>query len=216
MAAGTRKKKSEAPEEKAAEGPNETRDRIVEAARELFYLNGFNATSMADILKKAGANSGSLYYFFKSKDDLLLAVLGWYEQMLWSMCMDAPFSQSNDPIERIFFVLDGYRQMLIQSQCTVGCPIGNLALELPDAKPEIRAKIALNFTNWCKAIQLCLDAARDRLPSGMDLPRLSRFVLTVMEGGIMQARSHRDVKHYEEAVEQLRDYFNRLLSGRAA
>ncbi|RIK62404.1 MAG: TetR/AcrR family transcriptional regulator [Planctomycetota bacterium] len=185
--------------------------KIVEAARELFHVQGFHATSMADILKKSGVNSGSLYYFFKSKDDLLLAVLDLYVDLLRPAVMDAAFATTDDPIERVFAVLAGYREMLVMTGCTLGCPIGNLALELGDSKPDVRAKIALNFTNWCRAIEQCLREADDRLPADLDRERLSRFVLTVMEGGIMQARGHRDVKPYDDAVAQLRDYFDRLL-----
>lgn len=193
--------------------PNEqinTRERIVLAARELFHTQGYHATSMAEILKKAEANSGSLYYYFKSKNELLLAVLGWYEEMLNPMVMNPAFEKTTDPIERVFAVLMGYREMLVMTHCMLGCPIGNLALELIDCGPEIRQKIELNFTNWCKAIENCLREAATRLPPDVDLERLSRFVLTVMEGGIMQARGHRDVKRYEDAVNQLRDYFDRL------
>jgi len=48
-----------------------TRERILLAAVELFYSRGYAATEMADILKKARANSGSFYFFFKGKEDLL-------------------------------------------------------------------------------------------------------------------------------------------------
>lgn len=189
----------------------DTRQRIVGTARELFHVQGFHATSMSDILKKAEVNSGSLYYFFRSKDDLLMAVLELYVQLLWPSVMEPAFATTTDPIERIFAVLAGYREMLVMTGCTMGCPIGNLALELGDSKPEIRGKISLNFSNWCKAIEKCLNEAADRLPVNLDRERLSRFVLTVMEGGIMQARGHRDLKPYDDAVAQLRDYFDRLL-----
>lgn len=193
-----------------------TKERIVLAARELFHTKGYHATSMAEILKKAEANSGSLYYYFKSKNELLLEVLAWYEQMLHPMVMDPAFAISKDPIERVFAVLAGYREMLLMTECTVGCPIGNLALELTECEPEVRAKIELNFSNWCKAIENCLREAADRLPGGIDFERMSRFVLTVMEGGIMQARGHRDVKRYDDSVAQLRDYFDRLQAKSAA
>lgn len=48
---------------------SETRDRLVYAAMQLFQEKGYGSTSIADILKKAGANSGSLYHFFPAKQD---------------------------------------------------------------------------------------------------------------------------------------------------
>ncbi len=64
-------------------------------------------------------------------------------------------------------------------------------------------------------IDLTFEAA-DRLPRDIDFERMSRFVLTVMEGGIMQARGHRDVRRYDDSVAQLRDYFDRLQARSAA
>ena len=59
-----------------------TRDRIVEAGLYLFWLQGYAATGMAEILSRAEANAGSFYHFFKTKEELLLAVLELYIQSL--------------------------------------------------------------------------------------------------------------------------------------
>jgi TetR/AcrR family transcriptional repressor of nem operon len=188
----------------------DTRSRIVSAARELFWTQGYEATSLKQILEKANALSGSLYYFFKGKQDLLQAVLDWYLENLEPEVLQPAFGRASDPIERIFAILQGYRVLLNITGCTKGCPIGNLALEVDD-QPAAREKIALNFTNWVKAIESCLDAAADRLPAGLDRKHLAQFVLTVMEGGVMQARAYRSLEPFDNAVAQLRDYFGRLL-----
>ena len=52
-----------------------TRERIVEAALYLFWKNGYAGTGLAEILESAEAKPGSFYYFFKTKEELLLAVL---------------------------------------------------------------------------------------------------------------------------------------------
>ena len=67
--------------EKGARGT--TRDRLVEVSRQLFLAKGYGATGIAEILREAGINSGSLYYFFKTKEELLLAVLDWYQEALY-------------------------------------------------------------------------------------------------------------------------------------
>ncbi len=191
---------------------SDTRERILEAARQLFLSQGYAATGVAQILKAAEANSGSLYYFFPTKEDLLLAVLEWYKQNLWPEVIDPVYNRVTDPIERIFGVLHGYRQMLIFTECRLGCPIGNLALELADTHPAARQMIADNFTGWRDAIRLSVEAALDRLPEGADPEALASFILTVMEGGMMQAKAYKSLEPFETAVAQLRDYFDRLLS----
>ncbi len=207
----TRPSRRHAPDKDEATPPS-TRDRLINAAMEFFHEKGYEATGLKEILDRAGANSGSLYYFFNTKEDLLLAVLDRYVELLHPVIIQPAFARTDDPIERIFAVLEGYRHMLQQTRFTLGCPIGNLALEVGDARPVVREKIALNFANWCKAIESCLDVAADRLPADLDRASLSRFVLTVMEGGIMQARAHKSIEPYDACIAQLRDYFNRLVT----
>lgn len=188
----------------------ETRQRLVEVARDLFLQQGYAATGIAQILQKADAGSGSLYYFFPTKEDLLLAVLDWYLDNLCPEVLDPVFTRVSDPIERIFGILDGYRKMLLATDFAQGCPVGNLSLELCNSHPAARAKIVANFTQWRHAVQHCLDDAAGRLPSDIDRQQLAQFVLTVMEGAVMLARADRSIDSYDAAVTSLRDYFERL------
>lgn len=188
-----------------------TRDRLISTARDLFYEQGYAATGIAQILKQAEAKPGSLYHFFPTKEDLLIAVLEGYKQLLYPAVMQPVFDQVSDPIERIFGVLNGYRQMLLLAECTKGCPIGNIALELADSHSRIRTLCAENFDGWLEAIRGCLDDASNRLPDTVDRTELASFVLSVMEGAVMQARAYRMIEPYDVAINQLRDYFNLLL-----
>lgn len=187
-----------------------TRERIVMAAMELFWEKGYHSTSIADILGKAGANSGSLYHFFPAKQDLLTAVLDTYLQGIRPMLLQPAWQGVTDPLERIFALLAGYRQRLVETECFYGCPIGNLALELHEPDPVVRERLAANFSAWSQAIEDCLDEAAGRLPAGVDRRALAQFVLTTMEGGVMQARTHRSLAPFDASVRQLRNYFRYL------
>jgi AcrR family transcriptional regulator len=178
----------------------------------LFLQKGYEATGVAEILREADVNSGSLYYFFKSKEELLLAVLDWYVANLYPEVIDPATAQTNDPIERVFVVLDGYRQYLTITECRQGCPIGNLALEMSERSETVRAKVALNFENWRKAVRQFLYDAGDRLPSDLDRDALATFILSVMEGGVMLSRAHRSLVPFESSITMLRDYVERLVA----
>jgi len=184
----------------------------VESARVLFWERGYESTSLADVVGHAGVRSGSLYYFFRTKEELLLAVLDLYMELLWPMVIEPVFVRVTDPVERVFGILDGYRHGLVYTGCTHGCPIGNLALEVCDDLPRAREKIAKNFEGWRRWIKTCLDDAQDRFPSTVNREQLAVFVLTVMEGAVMQARAHQSLEPYDASVAQLRDYFDRLLA----
>jgi TetR/AcrR family transcriptional repressor of nem operon len=180
----------------------------------LFTAKGYQSTSVADILREAGANSGSLYHAFPTKQDLLLAVLERYRQGIGPMLLDPAWQGVEDPIERIFALLARYRAGLEMTNCTYGCPIGSLALEIHEPDPPVRELLAANFDGWVAAIKACLDAAADRLPLGTDTQGLAQFVLTVMEGGVMQSRTHRTLEAFDASVAGLRDYLDRLLAAR--
>jgi AcrR family transcriptional regulator len=186
----------------------DTRTRIVEAAMELFWAKGYGSTSIADILARAEINSGSLYHFFPGKQDLLVAVLETYRDGIGPMLLDPAWAGVEDPIDRIFALLARYRELILLTDCSYGCPIGSLALELHEPDPVVRERMAENFQAWTGAIRECLDQAKERLPPDGDLEALSEFVLTVMEGAVMQARTHRDVGYFDRAVAELRRYFD--------
>src|ERR1700726_1929560 len=88
----------------------DTRERIVEAARFLFWDKGYAATGLAELLARAGANIGSFYHFFESKDSVLRTVLETYRELLPPLVIRPTFDAHAQPIDRIFALLDGYRQ----------------------------------------------------------------------------------------------------------
>ncbi|GAM99592.1 transcriptional regulator of TetR family [alpha proteobacterium U9-1i] len=187
-----------------------TRDRIVFAAMELFWLKGYNSTSIADLLSRTQLNSGSLYHVFPSKQDVLVAVLEAYRDGIYPQLLDPAWAGVDDPIEKIFALLRHYRTLIVETDCTYGCPIGSLALELHEPDPQVRELIAVNFEGWTRAIEQCLADGAQRLPKGTDRSALAQFVLTTMEGGVMQARTHRDVSYFDRGVTQLRAHFDLL------
>jgi TetR/AcrR family transcriptional regulator, transcriptional repressor for nem operon len=187
-----------------------TRDRLIAAAMRLFHLKGYQSTSIAEILLEGEANAGSLYHFFPTKQELLLAVLERYRIGIGPMLLEPAWREVDDPIERIFALLACYRGLLEQTECGYGCPIGNLALEIGEPDPPVRELLAANFDGWTAAVEECLTSAAKRLPPDLDRRQLAIFVLTTMEGGVMLSRTHRTLDRFDAAVASLRDYFVRL------
>jgi AcrR family transcriptional regulator len=186
-----------------------TKERLVWAAMRLFAEKGYQSTSVADILRAAEANAGSLYHVFPTKQDLLVAVLDAYREGIGPMLLEPAWAGVEDPIERVFALLGAYRGMLQASDCLYGCPIGSLALELHEPDPEVRQGLSVNFEGWVRHVQACFEAAGGRL-AGADPHGLAVLTLTIMEGGVMQSRTHRTLETFDIGVAQLRDYLDRL------
>ena len=121
-----------------------TRDRIIETADRLFYQQGFEATSFADIASAVGISRGNFYHHFKTKDDILDAVINQRlantEQMLdhWEVT-------GNDPAERI----RSFIHILIVNGEKIrkfGCPVGTLSSELAKLNHSAQSDAAALFT----------------------------------------------------------------------
>ncbi len=190
----------------------DTKDRLIESARYLFWEKGFAATSMSDLLAHSEVNSGSFYHFFESKEALLRAVLATYIPALRPMIVDPAFAQASEPVERIFAILAGYRERILATGCKYGCPLGRLALEIDPENRPAHQLIAENFTGWIGAVRECIDQLGDLLPPATDREALATYVLVVMEGAVMLSRSYGSVDPFDRAVGQLREHFRLLLS----
>ena len=192
---------------------SDTRDRLINSARFLFWERGFAGMSMADLLARAEVNSGSFYHFFDSKEALLLEVLRGYLSALRPVIVEPAFTATAEPVERIFAILDGYRDRILQTDCRYGCPLGRLALEIDPENRPAHALLAENFAGWIGAIRECVDQLQHYLPKGTDSKAVATLVLAVMEGGVMLSRSSGSVEPFDLAVAQLRMHFTFLTSG---
>jgi TetR/AcrR family transcriptional regulator, transcriptional repressor for nem operon len=192
-----------------------TRDRLIESARYLFWERGFAGTSMSDLLTHAGVNSGSFYHFFESKEALLREVLEGYLHALRPMVVDPAFAKAEEPVARIFAILEGYRGRVLQTECKYGCPLGRLALEIDPENRPAHKLIAENFRGWIQAVRECIDQMQERLPADTDREALATYVLAVMEGAVMLSRSYGSVEPFDRTISQLRDHFRLLLSAQS-
>ena len=191
----------------------DTRQTLIHAAMGLFAARGYHSTSIADILRAAGANSGSLYHYFPGKQDLLLAVLDAYHDGIDEMLLDPAWQDVEDPLDRVFALLAKYRELLVTSDFFFGCPIGNIALEIHEPDPAVRERLVANFSAWQTAVAGCLEAAAPRLADTADAESLATLVLALMEGGVMLSRTYRSPEPFDRTVAELRRLLT-LLSNR--
>jgi AcrR family transcriptional regulator len=126
-----------------------TRQQIVEAADRLFYAGGYARTSFADIAMAVKISRGNFYYHFKSKDEILDAVIGQRRDATQAM-LAAWEAESEGPAARI----RSFIRMLIANRADImrhGCPAGTLCSELAKldhaAADEAGAILGL-FRDW--------------------------------------------------------------------
>ena len=187
----------------------DTRARILETAARLFHENGYHATGVAVILRESGVNSGSLYHFFKSKEDLLRGVVGGYHEMLEQSLVHCREAEP-DPVARVFYMLGMLRERFLAAGLVRGCPVGNLVLELSDSHPDIRVLLDDFFTRWREEVAVWLAEPEARLADDVQPCALACFVLSVIEGALMQSRAAGCLNPIDGAIQHLRRYVESL------
>ena len=118
-----------------------TKRKIIEAAARLVYRKGFHATSLDMVAQAAQVNRGSLYYFFRSKKNLGLAVIDHYESLLHENYLSPSFGAQAKGREKIRRLAESYALMPMQDSPCCGCPIGNLSLELSALDEQMRVRL---------------------------------------------------------------------------
>lgn len=138
-----------------------TREQIVAAADHLFHAQGYDHTSFADVAEAVGISRGNFYYRFRSKDEILQAVVA-RRQAATGALLARWQAEGSNPTSRIArfirMLLDNREQIIAH-----GCPVGSLCAELARlqhaARPEANALMEL-FGDW-QASQFGELGARD-------------------------------------------------------
>ena len=121
-----------------------TRQRIIEAANRLFYHQGYADTSFSDIVEAAQVPRGNIYYYFKSKEEILLAAMAYRSKRIQTMLQNWS-DEYRTPIER----LNRFLEILPDSADSLeryGCPMGSLNTELGKTNPELQQQARYMFT----------------------------------------------------------------------
>jgi TetR/AcrR family transcriptional regulator, transcriptional repressor for nem operon len=184
-----------------------TRDRIVCAADELFYRRGFENTSFADIADAVEISRGNFYHHFKSKDEILDAVIA--ARVTDTREMIARWeSATSSPRERIATFID----ILIRHRALIvryGCPVGTLCTEL--AKLEHTARSDANalfglFRAWLERQFALLGTAQD--------PRLLAMQLLARTQGVaVLANAFDDERFIRREVKDMHTWLDQRIGG---
>ncbi len=138
------------------------RERLLEAADQLFYAHGIAATGVDAVLQRAGASPATLYAHFSGKDGLVAAYLE-RRHHRWRATWDAVLSEAEDPVDRLLSVLDALAVFRQREGATRGCAVLAAAAELPAADHPARAWIEADSTLLHERLhELALAAGADR------------------------------------------------------
>ncbi len=195
-----------------------TREKILQAAANLFVLKGYHDTRLEEVLDAAQVTKGAFFHHFRDREDLGFAVLDWHmdrrRQRLDAIEQELPLADEADPLQRVWRRLDAIQEMVRRRQCHKGgCIIGNLSTALSDCHDGFRKRLAECFDEMAQEFQPNLEAAARLLHSTRrpDPSELARYMVTVVEGAIMQARTLGDPKLLARQFGYLKEHLKTAL-----
>jgi len=177
-----------------------TRDHIVEAADQLFYRQGYGHTSFSDIADAVHISRGNFYYYFKSKDKILDAVI------------DVRLANTRKILQQ--WEVEGIKpedcirsfiHILIANQADIkryGCPVGTLCSELvklDHASQDAANSLLTLFRTWLRRQFTLLGCKADADALAMQLLARSQGVATL-------ANAFHDEKFIKQEVQQMYDW----------
>jgi AcrR family transcriptional regulator len=176
------------------------RDRILEAARELFTINGFHDTSMDDIIAASGMSSGGVYGYFSGKDAIIAAIA---QQVVGGITTTVSDVLKAEPVPAIAEVL---RRLIVQIDILADGP-GRLALQVwgeAQRDPVIAALAAAEGAKMRSAVRELVRRAHahGQLSQHTDLEALAQVVFALIPGYLLQKRIIGDVNpdRYADAI----------------
>lgn len=187
-----------------------TRARIIDAADDLFYRQGFEHTSFASIASAVQISRGNFYHHFKSKDQILDAVIDKRLADTQSM-LDTWDADGATPKERIRCFI----RILVTNRAKIelyGCPVGTLVTELTKlehgAQPRASEVFSL-FRAW-------LTRQFEALGQGDASDDLAMHVLGRTQGVAVLAAAYCDPDYIDREVASVEQWLDRLRKRRDA
>jgi len=184
------------------------RQRIVDAADHLFYSRGYNQTSFSDISDETGIPRGNFYYYFKTKEDILAAVVDARMADFRAM-LESCEQSTDDPMER----LQALTQFPLQKESEVleyGCPIGTLSSELVK-KQDIEISQA-RLTAVFDLLKSWIESQLQQMGQESRGEEFAKDLLAKMQGVIMIANVYKDADFLHRGIRDIQHWLNQTLA----
>lgn len=189
----------------------QTRERILQAAFEEMYENGYQGMRIDSILAKIKLAKGALYHHFPNKKSLGYAVV---DEILMpnSRQMYESLIHAEDPISAYCELLRNACENVTHEQLTQGCPVNNLCQEMSGLDEGFKQRLCTIYTNWSNAIAASLARGQETgiVKQSVDPKASAMFILSAIQGAMGTAKCMQSQTLLSELTKALCDYLESL------
>lgn len=181
------------------------RDQILEAGMDVMKCQGYNGTSVKDIVDAAGVPKGSFYNYFDSKEAFAVTALERASAADLAAGTAVLSNRQVPPLERLVEFFQSQIGRCCDNQFSTGCFLGNMCQEMADSSELIRAKLRRLLEEHTRLIQSVLDeaVARGELAESTDTATLAEFLFNAWEGAMMRMKASKSREPLDAFVHQL-------------
>lgn len=189
-----------------------TREEIIRKGAELIHAQGFNATGLQQILQAVGIPKGSFYFYFKSKEDFGLEIIDYFSTIINGIFTRYLSDKKISPMRRFKKLFDFFEDAFQKNGSALGCPIGNLSLELADTNERFRVHLGGVIETLIAKIELCLQEAKHdkSIPASLNTADTARFIFHGFEGAILHMKVVKSIEPFQAFRSYLTVYFRNI------
>lgn len=185
-----------------------TKERLLAVTFEEIYENGYYSTSVDKILKKAKMNKGSMYHYFKSKKELVLAVIDVHVFGYIDKKYRAILDVNDNYIDSMFKVLKNRDSF----NFTLGCRLNSLVQELSHHDKDFKVALEKVYINFEDVIEeVLIKAESNNEIKHPNIKNLAIYVVASIEGCLSTAKKSQDGVVFANCMEQLEHYFEQII-----
>jgi TetR/AcrR family transcriptional repressor of nem operon len=183
-----------------------SRTRLLDAALHLVRAKGYAATTVDDICHRAGVTKGSFFHHFKSKDDLALSAVAYWEAKTASLFAAAGYHQAEDPLDRLLGYVDFQVAILTGELPDYTCLLGTLVQETYATHPKIRAACERALSAHTAELTRDVEAAKRLYAprAAWSAESVGNFIQAVLQGSFILAKAKQGPEVVREDLELLR------------
>jgi TetR/AcrR family transcriptional repressor of nem operon len=196
----------------------DARTKLLDAAIEVVRKQGYAATSVDELCKKAGVTKGAFFHHFESKDALAVAAANHWSETTGALFAQAPYHAPEDPLDRVLAYIDFRRALLKGKPAEFTCFAGTTVQETFASSDDIRAACKASIFGHAETLVADISDAmrRYKIKGDWTAQSLALHTQAVLQGAFILAKASGSAAIAVESANHLRRYIELLFNRKQA
>ncbi|MCE9522511.1 MAG: TetR/AcrR family transcriptional regulator [Alphaproteobacteria bacterium] len=192
----------------------DARTKLLNAAIEVVRAQGYAATSVDELCRKAGVTKGAFFHHFETKDALAVAAANYWSETTGALFAQAPYHTPADPLDRVLAYIDFRKDLLQGTPAEFSCFVGTTVQEAFGSSDEIRAACKASIFGHAETLVADISEAirRYKVKGTWTAQSLALHTQAVLQGAFIIAKASGSATTAADSVNHLRRYIELLFN----